>query len=288
MRSQSLLPSLSGHLLIFAAACMWSLGGLLIKVLTQTYHVDPRAVACLRSAIAGLILSWALPGISKAPGWKVLGAGLSYTAVVAGFVVSTTVTTAANAIFLEYAYPLFVAIGAVFIFHERLGRRTVVALALGMAGVATILIFGWAPGEQKGMACGLVSSLGFAAFALLSRSIRYDNPLGLSSAYNLMAAALLFLPAWGTFSLSWGALLVLTATATFQLGVPYALFLKGLRTVPTTDAAIITLAEPVLNPVWVWLFMGEVPHPATLVGGGLIILALVARFTGASRRAERS
>ena len=275
-----------GHLLVLAAACLWSLGGLLIKLLMGPFHVDPRAVACLRSAIAGIILSWALPGISMAPRWKMLGAGLGYTVVVAGFVASTHLTSAANAIFLEYAYPLFVAIGAVLFFSERLGKRTLVALALGMSGVATILIFGWTPGEGLGMVCGFSGAIGFAAFALFSRSIRYANPLGLSSAYNLMAAAILFIPAWGTFGISWGALLVLIATATFQLGVPYALFIKGLRTIPATDAAIITLAEPILNPVWVWLFLGEVPHMGTLVGGVLILMALVARFTGAPRRAE--
>jgi drug/metabolite transporter (DMT)-like permease len=266
---------------------MWSLGGLLIKILTHTYNVDPRAVACVRSALAGLLLSWALPGVSKAPRWKALGAGLAYTVVVAGFVASTNVTSAANAIFLEYAYPLFVAVGAVFIFREPLGRRTVLALALGMAGVATILIFGWTPGEGKGLVYGFSSAIGFAAFALLSRSIRYSNPLGLSSLYNLIAAAVLFLPAWGTFNISRGAFLVLLATAVFQLGIPYALFLKGLRTVPTTDAAIITLAEPVLNPVWVWLFLGEVPHAGTLVGGVLIILALVARFTSGLQKGQK-
>jgi drug/metabolite transporter (DMT)-like permease len=57
------------------------------------------------------------------------------------------------------------------------------------------------------------------------------------------------------------------------------LFIKGLRTVPTTDAALITLVEPILNPIWVWLFVGEVPRLSTIVGGVLIVLALLVRFT---------
>ncbi len=279
-----LRPRISGHLYVLAAASLWSTGGVLIKVLTQTYHVDPKALACLRSAIAGLILAWALPGISQAPRWKALGAGLAYTGVVGGFVLSTAGTTAANAILLQYAYPLFVAVGAVFLFSEPLGRRTALALVIGMAGIASILVFSWTPGEQTGLVFGISSSFAFAAFALFSRSIRYDNPMGLSSLYNLMAAAVLFLPAWGTLEISGVAFLILTAMAAFQLGVPYALFLKGLQTVPTTDAALITLVEPILNPVWVWLFVGEVPHPSTIVGGGLIILAFMTRFTTVSRK----
>jgi len=276
------LPSfrIPGHLLILVCSCMWSLGGVFIKVLTQSYHVDPRALACLRSAIAGLVLSWALPGLAKAPRWKVLGAALAYTCVVAGFVLSTSGTSAANAIFLQYAYPLFVAVGAVFLFAEPLGRRTVLALAIGMTGIATILVFSWTPGEQVGVAYGFMTSFAFAAFALLSRSIRHDKPIALSSFYNLTAAALLFLPAWGLLKVSGAALVLLAVMATFQLGIPYVLFIKGLRTVPTTDAALITLVEPILNPVWVWLFIREVPHPSTIVGGVLIILALLVRFAG--------
>jgi drug/metabolite transporter (DMT)-like permease len=284
------LPSfrIPGQLLILACACLWSLGGVFIKVLTQSYQVDPRALACLRSAIAGLVLSWALPGIARAPGWKVLGAGLAYTCVVGGFVLSTSGTSAANAIFLQYAYPLFVAVGAVVLFSEPLGRRTVLAVAIGMTGIAMILVFSWRPGEQTGVAYGFMTSFAFAAFALLSRSMRYEKPMALASAYNLMAAGLLLLPAWGVLRISVPALAVLAVMATFQLGIPYVLFIKGLRTVPTTDAALITLAEPILNPLWVWLFVGEVLHGCTIVGGALIVLALLVRFTAVPGRVRKA
>jgi drug/metabolite transporter (DMT)-like permease len=148
-----------------------------------------------------------------------------------------------------------------------------------MTGIATILVFSWTPGEQAGIAYGFMSSFAFAAFVLLSRSIRHDRPMALASAYNLIAAGLLFLPAWGVLKISAPALAVLAVMAIFQLGIPYVLFIKGLRTVPTTDAALITLVEPILNPIWVWLFVGEVPRLSTIVGGVLIVLALLVRFT---------
>ena len=262
---------------------MWSFGGLFVKVLTLHYHVDPRAIACLRSAIVGVLLSWALPRLRGAPRWRTGAAALAYTVVVAWFVLSTSGTTAANAIFLQYAYPLLVAVGAVFLFSERLGRRTVVALVVGMSGVATILVCSWEAGQRAGVAYGFGSAFAFAAFTLLNRSIRDGSPIALSSLYNLTAAVLLLPLAWGTLRISLPALLIVAAMGTFQLGIPYVLFIKGLRTVPATDAALITLVEPVLNPVWVWLFVREAPTLSTVVGGGLILVALLARFASVRR-----
>jgi drug/metabolite transporter (DMT)-like permease len=270
-----------GPLLILATALMWSFGGVFVKVLRRDYDVDPRAIACLRSAMVGVLLAWALPRLRGAPRWRVGWSSLAYTVVVGCFVLSTAGTTAANAIFLQYAYPLLVAVGAVFLFSERLGRRTVVALGLGAAGVATILVCSWTADDRAGLVYGFGSAFAFAAFTLLQRSMRRGSPVALSSIYNLTAAVLLLPLAWGTLRLSAEALLVVAAMGTFQLGLPYILFIKGLRTVPATDAALITLVEPVLNPVWVWLVVSERPHWSTVVGGGLILVALLVRFLGA-------
>ena len=274
---------LSGQLCVLTCAVMWSFGGFFVKILTGHFGVDPRAVACLRSAIVGVLLSWALPRMRHAPRWRTGAAAVVYAVVVGSFVLATSGTTAANAIFLQYAYPLLVAVGAVFLFSARLGCRTVAALVVGMAGVATILVCSWEPGQRAGVAYGFGSAFAFAAFTLLNRSIRVGSPIALSSFYNLTAAVLLLPLAWGVLSLSLPALLVVAAMGTFQLGIPYVLFIKGLRTVPATDAALITLVEPVLNPVWVWLFVAEAPTASTVVGGALILLALVVRFAGVRR-----
>lgn len=267
-----------GHLLILCCAVMWSFGGLFVKVLRKHYGADPAAIACLRSAAAGLVLAWALPGLATAPKGRALASAVAYTAVVSSFVVAVAGTTAANAIFLQYAYPLFVAVGAVWFFREALGRRTLAALALGAAGVATILVFSWQPGQRQGLVCGFGSSIAFAALALLQRSMRRGSPIALSSFYNLTAAVLLLPLAWGRLSLSAEALLLLALMGILQLGVPYVFFIQGLRSVPATDGALITLAEPILNPIWVWLFFGEPTAGGTMVGGALILLALLVRF----------
>jgi len=267
-----------GHVMILICALMWSSGGYFVKVLTATYGAHPGAIACLRSAFAGLVLAWALPGLARAPKWRAAASGIAYTVVVGSFVFAVAGTTAANAIFLQYAYPVFVAVGAVCFFRERLAPRTLAALGLGLAGVGTILVCSWTPGERAGLVCGFASAFAFATLALLQRSMRRGSPVALSSFYNLVAALLLLPFAWGHLGLSAEALVVVAAMGTLQLGIPYILFIRGLRTVPATDAALITLAEPILNPVWVWLAIGERPSASTLVGGGLILLALGVRF----------
>ncbi len=267
-----------GYLMILACAVLWSFGGVFVKVLGKDHGVAPGAIACLRSAAAGLLLVWALPGLAGAPLRRAAASCVLYAIVVGSFVFAVQGTTAANAIFLQYAYPVFVAIGAVCFFRERLGPRTLAALGLGLAGVATILICSWTPGARTGLACGFISSLAFAGLALLQHAIRGGSPVALASLYNL-AAALLLLPfAWGGLQLSGTAWLLVAAMGVFQLGIPYVLFIRGLRIVPATDAALITLAEPVLNPLWVWLRVGERPSASTLFGAGLILLALLVRF----------
>ncbi len=267
-----------GYLMILVCAVMWSFGGLFIKLLRQHYGVDPGAIACLRSAVAGGILAWALPGLAGAPKWRAAASSLCYAIVVGSFVIAVAGTTSANAIFLQYAYPIFVAIGAVCFFGERLGLRTVAALSLGAAGVATILLCSWTPEERTGLACGFISSIAFAALALLQHATRTGDPVALSSLYNLAAALLLLPLAWGKLAIPPGAWLLVAVMGTFQLGIPYVLFIRGLRLVPATDAALLTLAEPILNPTWVWLVVGERPGAGTVAGGALILLALLVRF----------
>ena len=275
------VATLRGYLMIAAAAAMWSAGGVFVKILKGSYGVDPRAIACLRSGIGGLALAWAIPRLGGAPLWRTAGASVAFTIVVGTYVMAMVGTTAANAVFLQYAYPLFVAVGAVWFFHERLGRRTVGALVLGMGGVATILIGSWTPCEQAGLLYGVASALAFATLTLLQRSMRRGNPVALASRYNVVAGLLMLPLALGHLGLSVEALLIVGLMGIFQLAVPYILFIQGLKTVRAPDAAIITLIEPILNPLWVWLAIRETPHWSTLVGGATIILALIVRFTKA-------
>ena len=94
-----------------------------------------------------------------------------------------------------------------------------------------------------------------------------------------MVCALLLLPVvWFRLGLTLDQTIILAVMGGLQLGMPYFLFSKGLRTVPLQEASLIALIEPVLNPLWVALIVGEIPSLATLVGGAIIVFGLAVRY----------
>lgn len=268
----------TARLCLLGAAFLWSFGGVFIKTLTGKHGMAPEALACLRSLVAGLVLAWALPRLRRVPFARVSGAGAAYAFIVGTFVAATTDTTAANAIFLQYAYPLIVAVGARIIYSERIGARTTVALAIGMAGVATIVMGSWNPQHMRGVGYGLVSATAFGVFTLIQRGIKNDA-VALASLYNLIAAALILPFAIGKFACSTQALLLVVVMGAVQLAVPYVLFIKGLQQIPAAEAALVTLIAPVLNPLWVWMIVSETPTVQTVIGGAVILFAVATRFS---------
>lgn len=273
-----------GRICIAAAAILWSFGGVLIKIITAQLGVSAEAMACLRSAAAGLALAWALPMLRGSLRGRMALAALFFAPLVGTFVRSTTLTSAANAILLQYFYPLLVAIGARLWYAETIDRRTLAALALGTAGVVTIIAGSWEAAHLEGVGLGLISAVLFAGFVLVQRGLREADPMALSSLYNLIAAAAILPFAWPKLGgISGTALALIAFTGLVQLGLPYFLFMKGLKSVPAAEAALMTLLEPILNPLWVWLLYGEQPGLWTLLGGAAILLALVIRLSNLSK-----
>lgn len=263
-----------GRLLVLAAAALWSSGGLLI-LQASAWGAHPAAIACVRSAVAALALGWAIPAARPALGGRAFVAALCFSGIVGGFVASTALAGAAEAVFLQYFYPLLVALVA----RERLSPRTWLAVVLGAAGVGVILAGSIGRLNATGLAFGLSSSVTFTAFVLLQRGLPEASPVGLSAFYNLVAAAILAAFAWPHLSMDPRAWAAIAFMGLFQIGLPYVLFLRGLRSVPATDAALLTLLEPVLNPVWVFLALGIQPGPWTIAGGSVLFFALILRMS---------
>lgn len=265
---------MSGRALVLAAAALWSSGGLLI-LQASAWGAHPAAIACVRSAVAAFVLGWAIPSARRAIGARAMAASLCFTGIVGGFVAATALTSAAHAVFLQYVYPLMVAVVA----RDRLSARTWLAVALGAAGIGVILSESIGALSGVGLALGLGSAVMFTAFVLLQRGMHDANPVGLAAFYNVVAAAVLAAFAWPHLAIEPRAWALIALMGVVQLGLPYVLFLRGLRSVPATDAALLTLLEPVLNPIWVFLALGARPGPWTLAGGGVLMLALVLRIT---------
>jgi drug/metabolite transporter (DMT)-like permease len=158
------------------------------------------------------------------------------------------------------------------------------ALLLGLAGVAVIVAGGWTGGDLPVIGLGLASGLFFAGVVLFLRVLRGASAGWLTVLNHLGAAAavapLLLISGKGWPSLTWSQLGVLALFGAVQMGIPYLLMARGLRVVSTQEAGVITLLEPLLNPLWAYLVapQKESPTAFTLAGGVLILGALAWRY----------
>jgi drug/metabolite transporter, DME family len=262
------------RLCILGAAVLWSLAGVFIKTLA----LDPLAIVFYRSLFAALFFA----PLVKSSSWKfplpLLVSAVSYTAAVSAFVAANKLTSAANAIVLQYTAPIFVFIFARVLFGERISRVNLLALAACTLGVAIIYVGSGGERDVQGVGVALFSGLCFASYMTNLRFLKDIDARWLTFANNV-ACSLLLLP-WvaGALAIDTSDAAVLLVMGIIQLGIPYFLFSKGLERIPLQEAALIVLVEPVLNPIWVAAVYGEKPAPATLMGGALILLSLAARY----------
>jgi len=274
--------------LLLLTAVLWSLAGAGIKMVREAAPLSAPAIAGYRSLFAGLTL---LPlalwrgGLRRGRlgplRWVAASVGF-FCMMTLTFVAATIKTTAANAIILEYTAPLWVLLLAPMLTRDRARRSDLIAAALGMVGVAVIFA-GHMTTEPAGVALALGAGLAFGMLTIALRRLHRADPFAVVTVNNLAAAAILlgvagFGPQSGLTGLSAAGLVFLGVV---QYAVPYALYSYSLRYVSAQRAAIVTLSEPVLNPVWTWLAVGEKPSSATATGGALIIASLVVVLRGA-------
>lgn len=315
-RAESLVPAVTGKVratwfglaLLVAAAILWSLNGPLIKLMhapavagtsPEGGAAPERAarlavtIACFRSLIGGVVLLPFALGRRQtlrraSPRWAV-AAVACFTTLTACFVLATTLTAAANAIILQYTAPIWVIALSPWLLRERPSRRQVGCMSVALLGVA-ILFAGNALEHRPqwtGMLLALGSGVAYGALIVVLRGLREVDAIVVTT-LNTLGSGLLLLaavPLAGTLELSAAQWLVLAVMAVVQFTLPYVLFAIAVRHVDAAQAAIITLLEMVLNPVWTWLVVGEVPPPATLVGGPLVLAAVAA--AAATRRAPQ-
>ena len=263
-----------GRLLIVAAAFLWSLAGVFIKFL----DLPPLTIVFYRSVFAALIFT---PFLSRND-WQIdrpiLISVISYTAAISTFVSANKLTTAANAIVLQYTAPFFVFLFSGLVLREKISRLNGFTLAASMIGVAVIFLGSAGEPDMAGVLLALLSGALFAAYMINLRRTQAVSPVYLTWINNVVCALLLLLVVKSQLGLTSTQLGILAVMGAVQLGLPYFLLSKGLQTVPLQEASLIALIEPVLNPLWVALTVGEIPSLATLAGGGLIVAALSVRY----------
>jgi len=264
---------IQGRLMLVAAAVGWSLSGAIIK----SADLSALSIAFGRSLVAALCLAPLAWRHRQPLDWGNLWLALAYTGSVTLLVAATKATTAANAILLQYTAPVFVFLLGLPLLGERPGWGDWLGLVLTMAGVGWIFV-GAGEADSLGVMLGLASGLSFGMLILLQRRYRHKDPFWVLGVNNAVVVLLLLPWLEPEPAASAGDLGLMVVMGVVQLGIPYLLFFMALQRVPAREGALITLLEPLLNPVWVALAVGELPGPSTQAGGAIVLLGVVARY----------
>lgn len=265
------------------AAILWSTSGLFVKILDW----QPVSILAGRSLFASIIFLFYLRRLPTQFGlWQLLAAGM-FILTQFLFITSTKLTTAANAIFLQYTMPIYVVLLAYWFLGEKPSRTDWLAMLVIFVGLT--LFFGDEL-STEGLYGNLLAILSGVTGALMMVSFRAQKN-GNPAESNLIA--FLFTATLGfpfimkeTWTLnSW---LILAFLGIVQIGFAFIFFTKGIKHIPALEANLIGMLEPVLNPIWVFFFYGESMGRFALVGGLIVLSGVILSAVGSARAAKES
>jgi len=273
----------AGALFVLAAGLSWSFTGIFLRLaphLSSWQFLTWRSlgIACAFALILRSQGGGPIRARFVSAGWIGAVVALSLCMSSIAFIVSMKTTTVANALFLSSCAPLIAALLGRVILGERLSLAQAASVALGLAGLCVIVGGALEAGSLAGNVMGVLTALGFAGASV---AMRYGPKRDYSPAvlaYGLMASAFS-----GGVCLAVGATLfpsLIEIVAAFGagflvMGLGFALFLRGARHVPAAGQTVLAQTETIFGPIWVWLAFGETPAAATLIGGAIILAAVV-------------
>ena len=275
--------------LVFAAVILWSTGGLFIKLTS----LDAFSVNLGRSLLAAITVAIFTYKKGLRPDPFTLFTAFLYAGTLTCFVYANKNTTAANAIFLQYTAPIYILILSPFILKEKFRGSDLLTVLLCIAGMSLFFLesggAATAPNIFLGNIAGLVSGAFFGLYFVFLRHPRSlsKNP-ALSVFYGNMMIVVLMLPivlSSGPKSVGAPDIAAILFLGIFQIGIAYTLFTLGIsRGVRSMDASVIGFIEPLFNPIWVFMFVGERPSKWALIGGAIIIAAVAIHTLRTQRR----
>lgn len=268
-------------LFLFVTAALWSTSGLLIKLLTW----EPLAILGGRSIVAGSVIWLSLRRYDSRPvhftRWQVVGA-LSYVGAQLMFITATKLTTAANAIFLQYTAPIHVLLLGWWLLKERPRRGDWIAMAVIFSGLLLFLGDDLTLQGLHGNLLAVLSGVLLAVTTLVTRGETRGAPAA-TFLLGCFIGAAIGLPALLQATFSPVNLGIIAFLGALQMGLPLILFSAAIRHVRALEASLILTLEPILNPLWVFLVIGETPGPLALVGAALVVSALTLRARASAR-----
>ena len=254
-------------------AVLWSVAGILFKLIPWNGF----AVAGMRSLVAGvtIYIAMRLLGFRYVLNRETLLAGFFSGCTYLCFTVANKLTTSANAIVLQFTSPVFIILYSALFFHKKIRKPDLAAVLCTMAGIALFFFDQLKPGYILGnfvaIAAGMFMAGMYVVVGEIEEAERFSGILN--------GQALTFLVGLPFFlvtkpALTPTALTALVTLGVFQLGLSYVLYVKASRYCPPLACCLLGAVEPLLNPVWVFLFNGERPGIFALLGAVVVIVSI--------------
>lgn len=265
--------STKGTLAMIVTALLWSMGGIFIKLIPW----NPLAIAGLRGLIGGGVMFVYLrfrtikPVLNK----DTIKIAVSLAGVCTTFVAANKLTTAANAIVIQYCAPVYVLLYIAFVQKKKLRPLDIAVVPMTILGVSLCFVGQMGKGHVAGDIVAVVSGLFFAAMFIFSEGVP-DQTRASGIMQGQFLTALIGLPVLiatrpAFTAQAIGGILIL---GVFQIGIAYVLYSIAIRSAPLLTCSLLAVLEPLLNPVWVFLFAGENPGVWSLVGGVIVVVVI--------------
>ncbi len=260
-------------LFLVLTAILWSSSGLLVKIISW----QPLSILSGRSILSSVVF-WIFLKYPTRFNWtrlQVTGA-VAYVGAQIFFIMATKLTTAANAIFLQYTLPIYIVLFGYWFLNERPQRADWISLIVIFAGL--FLFFGDDLNFDgfSGNILAIVSGMAMALLMLCMRKQKDGTPANTILLGNILGAVI-GLPFLFQESYSLPNLGIIAYLGIFQIGLSFVLYSIAIKQVQALEATLILTLEPILNPLWVFLVIGETPGKLALIGGMFVIGAVTAR-----------
>ena len=217
-----------------------------------------------------------------------LGAAIAYAACTVLFVVATKLTTAANAILLQYTAPVYIALFGSWFLGERTTRRDWITIVVVLGGMTLFFADGLQLSHVLGNLIAVGSGIGFAAMTILLRKQKNSSAAESIILGNLIGGVIGLPAIVHAPSLPIAGWLALLTLGVVQLGFSYFLYARAIKHVTALEAVLIPVVEPILNPVWTLLALSERPSFWSIIGGAVVLSAVTWRALSSLRRTRET
>ena len=275
---------------MLACSLLWSMAGIMFKYIPWNGVV----IASLRAAIAGaVVLAFIrVRGMELSVSAKTIPTGIAKGLTCLLFVVANKMTTAANAIVLQYTAPVFLLLFSALIYGRRFSRADVTAVGLTLAGISLFFLGQFDAGRMIGnliaVAAGASMGVMYMLMGEVTESERLSSVLIGEAFTFLVGVPFLFLYPPAVTAVPAAFIVIL---GIFQLGIPYILYSLAAGKCSPLACCLLGALEPLLNPLWVLIFYGEKPGVFALIGGAVVIAtvtvwSMLPSFAGKRKEAE--